>query len=188
MVSTVLLAIFTIHPQPNIMKPILTLLALSILILSCQEEPRKLSSTDPVNWQKRMVSEPLPDSLDIGHTFLSIYSSIFMRNEKEQSDLTVTVSLHNPNRDGEVYIDKAIYYNTHGEPIRTYFDKTITIKPMETVQIVIDGIDKEGGTGANFIFDWQKKPNLNEPLFEAVMINTFGSQGLSFVTEGKRIK
>lgn len=80
-----------------------------------------------------------------------------MRNDQDQSDLTVTVSLHNPNRDEDVFIDKAVYYNTHGEPIRTYFDRTIFIKPMETVQIVIDGIDKAGGTGANFIFDWKKK-------------------------------
>ncbi|MGB6153443.1 MAG: DUF3124 domain-containing protein [Pricia sp.] len=170
------------------MKYSIALITLFLLVSSCEETPRKLSSTDPVNWEKRMVKSPISDSLDVGHTFLSIYSSIYMRNDQEQSDLTVTVSLHNPNRDEDVYIEKAIYYNTHGEPIRTYFDRTIFIKPMETVQIVIDGIDKEGGTGANFIFDWKKKKTSNEPLFEAVMINTFGSQGLSFVTEGKRIK
>ncbi len=170
------------------MKHVFFLLSLCFIAVSCNDEPRKLSSTDPIDYEKRMVKTPILDSLDIGHTFLSIYSSIYMRNDQEQSDLTVTVSLHNPNRDEEIFIDKAVYYNTHGEPIRTYFDHTIFIKPLETVQIVIDGIDKEGGTGANFIFDWKKKRTSNEPLFEAVMINTYGSQGLSFVTEGKRIK
>lgn len=169
------------------MKFVLASITFGFLFISC-EQPRKLSSTDPINWENRRVTTSISDSLDVGHTFLSIYSSIYMRNDQEQSKLTVTVSLHNPNRDTNVFIDKAVYYNTHGEPIRTYFDKTISIKPMETVQIVIDNIDKEGGTGANFIFDWQKKRTSNEPLFEAVMINTFGSQGLSFVTEGKRIK
>lgn len=170
------------------MKYAFTLIFLCFLALSCKETPRELSSTDPIDYEKRSVTTPISDTLDIGHTFLSIYSSVYMRNDREQSDLTVTVSLHNPNRDENVYIDKAVYYNTHGDPIRTYFDHTIFIKPMETVQIVIDGIDKEGGTGANFIFDWKKKKTSNEPLFEAVMINTYGSQGLSFVTEGKRIK
>ena len=166
----------------------LAIVYLCLMVSSCQDKPRELSSTDPVNWEKRMLKSSISDSLDAGHTFLSIYSSIYMRNEREQSDLTVTVSLHNPNRNEDVFIDKAVYYNTDGEPIRTYFDRTIFIKPMETVQIVIDGLDQEGGTGANFIFDWKKQKSSNEPLFEAVMINTNASQGLSFVTEGKRIK
>lgn len=97
------------------------------------------------------------------------------------------MSLHNPNRNYEIFIDKAVYYNTHGDPIRTYFDKTIFIKPMETVQIVIDGIDSEGGTGANFLFDWKKKINSNDPIFEAVMITNYGQQGISFVTNGRNI-
>ncbi len=170
------------------MKYVITIIFLCLIAVSCNEKPRELSSTDPIDYEKRMATIPISDTLDIGHTFLSIYSSIYMRNDREQSDLTVTVSLHNPNRDEDVFIDKAVYYNTHGDPIRTYFDHTIFIKPMETVQIVIDGIDKEGGTGANFVFDWKKKRTSNEPLFEAVMINTYGSQGLSFVTEGKRIR
>ncbi len=170
------------------MKYVFALIAFGFIAVSCEDSPRQLSSTDPINWEKRRIKAPISDTLDVGHTFLSIYSSVYMRNDQEQSDLTVTVSLHNPNRDEEVFIDKAVYYNTQGDPIRTYFDQTIFIKPMETVQIVIDGIDKEGGTGANFIFDWMKKRNTNEPLFEAVMINTYGSQGISFVTEGKRIK
>lgn len=158
-----------------------------ILLLSC-EEPRKLSSTDANNWDKRTVKSAMPDSLEKGSTFLSIYSQIYMRSENEQSDLTATVSLHNPNLTERIFIDKAIYYNTHGEPIRTYFDKTIYINPMETVQIVIDGVDKEGGTGANFVFDWQIKPKSNEPIVEAIMISTYGNQGISFVTTGKKIR
>ncbi|MFC7356738.1 DUF3124 domain-containing protein [Jejudonia soesokkakensis] len=158
----------------------------TLLCISCIQ-PRELSSTDPVNWDKRTVKTTVSDSLETGSTFLSIYSQIYMRNDEEQSDLTVTVSLHNPNLNEQLFIDKAVYYNTHGEPIRTYFDKTIFINPMETVQIVIDGIDKEGGTGANFVFDWKTKKGTNEPIFEAVMINTYGQQGISFVTTGKRI-
>ena len=168
------------------MKFLFSLILVSLLILSC-EEPRKLSSIDPINWDKRAVKSSIQDSLEIGSTFLSIYSQIYVRTENDQTDLTVTVSLHNPNLKDQVYIDKAVYYNTHGEPIRVYFDRTIFINPMETVQIVIDGIDTEGGTGANFIFDWKIKPNTNEPIFEAVMINTYGQQGISFVTTGNKI-
>jgi hypothetical protein len=59
---------------------------------------------------------------------------------------------------------------------------------METVQIIIEEQDNEGGTGANFVFDWKIKANTIEPIFEAVMISTYGSQSISFTTTGKRIK
>jgi len=169
------------------MKKILLIGAVIATLMSCNDT-RELSSTNPVNWDKRRVKTALPDALQQGSTFLSIYSQIHVRNENEVSNLTATVSLHNPNRDLDLYIDKAVYYDTQGNPIRTYFDKTIRVKPMETVQIIIDDKDNQGGTGANFMFDWQKAPHQSEPIFEAIMITTYGQQGISFVTEGKRIK
>jgi len=153
--------------------------------MSC-EEPRELSSTNPRIWKKRTVKSVIPDSLQAGRTFLSVYTQIYVRNSEQVSDLAATISLHNPNMRDEVYIEKATFFNTNGESIRSYIDKPIFIKPMETVQIIIDGIDNEGGTGANFIFDW--KTNKNPPIFEAIMITTYGQQGISFVTEGKQVK
>ncbi len=86
-----------------------------------------------------------------------------------------------------IYINKAEYYHTTGSLIRTYINQPIFIAPMETLEIVINQTDKEGGSGANLLFDWSTKPNVKEPYFEAVMISTTGSQGLSFVTQGRRI-
>ena len=168
------------------MKYILSLLLFATTLYSC-DPPRKLSSTDPISWENRMIQNIPHDSLESGSTFLSIYSQIYLRTDQDETDLTATVSLHNPNIVDTLYINKAVYYNTEGKAIRTYFGKTIFVRPMETVQIVIDGVDNEGGTGANFIFDWQIKHQTREPLFEAVMISTYGQQGISFVTEGKRV-
>ena len=82
----------------------------------------------------------------------------------------------------------AEYYNTQGELLRSYFDHPIYLVPLETVEIVIDEGDREGGTGANFLFDWRIKQGSNEPLFEAIMISTSGQQGLSFTTNGIQAK
>jgi len=49
-------------------------------------------------------------------------------------------------------------------------------------------MDVEGGTGSNFIFEWQAPKNCPEPLFEGVMNSTVGQQGLSFTTQSRRIK
>ena len=58
---------------------------------------------------------------------------------------------------------------------------------METIEIIIEEKDSEGGSGANFVFDWAMKNDTNPPLIEAVMISTYGQQGLSFTTRGVRV-
>jgi hypothetical protein len=98
------------------------------------------------------------------------------------------VSIRNINKSDTIYIKKAEYFNTKGNSIRTYFDRTIFVAPMETIEIVIEEQDQEGGTGANFLFDWAIKPNSNEPFFEGIMISTSGQQGLSFTTHGQKLK
>ncbi|MCB0705817.1 MAG: DUF3124 domain-containing protein [Saprospiraceae bacterium] len=170
----------------NTKKPIIALFSL-FLIYSCNIRKEEVSSLDPVNWNNRAVSHVLSDSLLTGTSYLSVYSQIYSQTEHKTQDLTATISLRNTNRSDTIYITKAEYFDTGGKLIRTYFDKPIFIAPLETVEIVIDEIDQEGGTGANFLFDWMIDPSLSEPLFEAVMISTSGQQGLSFSTQGKRI-
>jgi len=163
-------------------------LVLTILFFSACKEERKISSFNPVDWKKRSIEQYPTDSLMQGSSYLSVYSHIYGQTEHITHNLTATVSMRNVNRKDTVYIDGAEYYNTKGNLIRSYFDHAIFIAPLETVEIVIDQVDKEGGSGANFLFDWRTKTSSLEPLFESVMISTTGQQGLSFSTQGKRIK
>lgn len=172
--------------NPRHMQRIL-LFVLGMLLLSCAESQDTVS-VDPVNWEKRKVQYTISDSLSAGSTYLSVYSQIYSRTEQITNDLTVTVSMRNTDAKDSLYLDKATYYDTHGTAIRHYFNHPIYIAPMETVEIIIKEVDKEGGTGANFLFDWRQHPGGPEPLFEAVMISTSGQQGLSFSTTGKRIR
>ena len=165
------------------MKKSFGILFLIILIQSCQEI-KEVSSIDPINWDKRTIDYELDDSLINGTTYLSVYSEIYSKTEHLTHDLTVTVSIRNTNQMDTIFLDTAEYFNTKGKSIRTYFNRTIFIAPMETVEIVIDEQDQEGGSGANFLFKWRVKPNSNKPLFEGIMISTSGQQGLSFTTQG----
>jgi len=167
-------------------KKLLIITLLSWYFAGCNQK-RELSSINQINWNKRTVEQLSNDTLVKGQTYLPIYSQIYSQTEHKTHDLTVTISMRNINLHDTIFINKATYYNTHGALIRTYFTKTIFIAPMETVEIVIDEIDQEGGTGANFLFDWQINPVSNEPLFEGVMISTSGQQGLSFTTRGIKL-
>ncbi|MCM4152995.1 DUF3124 domain-containing protein [Arenibacter sp. N53] len=157
-----------------------------VLVLSCTEE-KKLSHLDPINWERKFMALPSNESLIKGSSYLSIYSSIYDGTEKTLHHLTATASMRNVSNTDTIYILKAEYYNTKGDLIRTYFNKPIFLKPLETIEIVIDQDDKYGGTGANFVFDWAVKADNHEPIFEAVMISTTGQQGISFTTRGIKL-
>ncbi|MFA7273097.1 MAG: DUF3124 domain-containing protein [Crocinitomicaceae bacterium] len=169
------------------MKKIISFLFLSSFLFSCQAD-KEMSSVNPVVWANRKANYNPIDSLISGSTYLSTYSEIYSQNEHSTFSLTVTASIRNVNKEDTIYIDKAIYFNTKGDAIRSYFDHPIYISPMETIEIVIDGKDIAGGTGGNFLFDWKTKPNVHEPLFEGVMISTNGQLGISFLTQGIRTK
>ncbi len=168
------------------MKQIISVLLMGLMFCACGEQ-QEISSVNPVNWERRTIDFPLSDSLLTGTTYLSIYSQIYSQSEHKTHDLTATVSIRNTDLNDTIYIEKAEYFDTGGKSIRTYFESHIFLAPMETVEIVIDENDQEGGTGANFIFDWRAKADTNAPLFEGVMISTSGQQGLSFTTQGIRL-
>tara|TARA_R110002073_G_scaffold4213_1_gene27929 strand:+ start:69077 stop:69538 length:462 start_codon:yes stop_codon:yes gene_type:complete len=152
------------------------------------ESPKEYSSVNPVNWEKRTIDISQKDSLEFGRTYLSSYSQIYSMSEHRTHNLTAMASLRNTSMSDTIYVLKATYHDTAGKLVRTYFEKPIYLLPLETVEIIIDEIDTEGGTGSNFIFDWKIPKSASEPLFEGVMSSTMGQQGLSFTTQGKRIE
>lgn len=154
-----------------------------MICVSCQKKD-KTEDINPINWKKRSIDLPVKDSLTEGKSYLSVYSEIYSITEHRTIALTVTVSLRNVSVSKPVYLLDASYYNTKGDLIRTYFEKPILLKPLETIEIIIDEKDTHGGSGANFIFDWAINTTGHKPLFEAVMISTSGQQGISFTTQG----
>ncbi|MCX7551911.1 DUF3124 domain-containing protein [Xanthomarina sp. F2636L] len=165
------------------MKHFLLIFICCQLFFSC-EDTKEFDKINPVNWKNRAVKLTDTDSLKKGQSYLSVYSEIYSITEHRTINLTVTVSLRNISTIHDIYLLKANYYNTKGDLIRTYFQEPIALKPLETIEIIIDEKDKRGGSGANFVFDWALKDNDHKPLFEAVMISTSGQQGISFTTQG----
>ncbi|MCB9187663.1 MAG: DUF3124 domain-containing protein [Flavobacteriales bacterium] len=173
------------------MKTVLLILLSAFLLISCSDDKKNESITQ-LNWDNRSLEIgqiEISDSLYLsGQSYLSIYSHIYSQTEHITHDLTVTVSIRNPNINDSIFVKKANYYNTQGDLIRQYIDELIYVAPLETLEIVIDQSDNSGGSGANFIFDWTIKEDDIPPIFEAIMISTYGQQGLSFSTQGIRIK
>ncbi|MFV0268383.1 MAG: DUF3124 domain-containing protein [Draconibacterium sp.] len=167
------------------MRLLLTCLAAVLLLTSCERE--KASKPKDFKTSDRETLLPPADSLEYGKTYLPIYSHIYHVHERRTYDLTVTVSIRNVSLSDTIFILHGDYYNTKGDKIREYFKNPVYVQPMETIEIVIAEDDSEGGSGANFVFDWAIRDQKNPPLFEAVMISTYGEQGVSFSSRGVRI-
>ncbi|QRM90874.1 DUF3124 domain-containing protein [Lacinutrix sp. WUR7] len=165
------------------MKNVLLLSAVVLFLLGCDQQEKK-DALPSNNWESIKWNKPLSDSLERGATYLSVYSQVYSTTEHKTHDLTATVSIRNINKRDTIFVQNAKYYDTKGDLIRTYFEAPIFVKPMQAIEIVIAEKDKSGGTGANFVFDWLVPDNAQEPYFEAVMITTYGQQGLSFTTQG----
>lgn len=162
------------------------LLIISALLFSCQAgtEEDPIQQTD---FSKRESAVTDFAAYKHGKTYLPVYSHIYHVHEHRTFDLTSTVSIRNVSMKDSVYLLTADYYNTEGKNIRQYLKNPVYLKPMETIEIIIEEKDSEGGSGANFVFDWAMKSDTNPPLIEAVMISTYGQQGLSFTTRGVRV-
>ena len=168
------------------MKKILVLFVIAFSFYCCEEATGE-DEFERINWSARVADVSGLDSLDMATSYLSIYSQIYSISQHKKYNLTAMASLRNTSITDTIYLYKANYYGTHGELLKTYIKKPVYLLPMETLDIVINEIDVSGGTGSNFIFDWKTPKDCPEPIFEAVMSSTVGSQGLSFTTQAKRI-
>lgn len=164
------------------MKTLVSLIVVLFLFASCEnKEEEKLRNN---NFESRIAKKEEIGKLVQGKTYLPLYSHIYHIHEHRTIDLAITVSIRNTSLTDSMYILKADYFNTNGNKIREYIQSPIYVKPMETIEFIISESDKEGGSGANFMFDWAVNDSTNHPLFEAVMISTYGQQGISFTTQG----
>lgn len=58
---------------------------------------------------------------------------------------------------------------------------------MASAHFFVAQTDARGGLGANFIVQWSADKLANEPVIEAVMAGSTGTQGTSFMSHGRTI-
>lgn len=119
--------------------------------------------------------------------YVPAYSHIYSGDSERPFLLAVTLSIRNIDPRHRIKITLVDYYETQGNLLKKKIDKPITLKPLESLRYVIPEKDKSGGSGANFIVEWQSEKFVNLPIVESVMIGTQGQQGVSFTSRGKEI-
>lgn len=120
--------------------------------------------------------------------YVSAYSNIFSSPKQIPFNLATILSIRNTDLSNPIQIISADYYDTKGKLVRRYYQRAITLAPLESIYIYLPEEDVAGGFGANFIVKWAAAKEVNVPIIECLMIGMKGGQGISFVSTGQVIK
>lgn len=118
--------------------------------------------------------------------YVPVYSHIYYEGGSPYS-LEATLSLRNVDQDSPVYFSRIDYFDTEGKKVKSFLEKTIVLSPLETIEILVEREDTTGGSGANFVVEWQAETAIDKPLIEAVMVGTSGTNAICFSRTGIEI-
>jgi hypothetical protein len=159
----------------------------SIFYLSCQKAKPNIDGSGKNILEVNTVFEEKVDHQYSDTVYVPIYSSIYSESKYNSTLLTATLSIRSTSLTDTTFVNSIEYFGTNGDKVKDFIDQPILLKPMQSIDYVIDRDDDTGGTGANFLVTWSAKQNTN-PIFQAVMIGTNGQHGLSFIVDGVSLK
>ncbi len=119
--------------------------------------------------------------------YVPAYSHIYIGNRERPFMLTITLSIRNIDQNYPLKITAVDYYETQGNLLKKYLNKSINLNPLESLRYVVPEKDRSGGSGANFIVKWNSDKPINPPIIESIMIGTQNQQGISFTSQGRVI-
>ena len=155
-----------------------------IVFFSCVEKnPNKIVEQGILKENKMPLSEDGFEYPIKKEVYVPIYSDIYNKTKDFRFQLTATLSIRNTSPKDSIFIKNVDYYNTSGDFVRGYIQQPIFLKPLESIEYVIEEEDTAGGSGANFLIKWGANATV-KPLFQGVMVGISGQQGFGFTTEG----
>lgn len=161
------------------------LILLVVLLTACTASQ---TPTEPATSLKAVTLDSTVKVVAGQTVYVPVYSHIYRWDRRQTMNLTATLSVRNTDLTYPIVITAIHYYDSNGKLVRQYLAQPGELGALASAAFVIDQEDTSGGTGAAFIVTWIAQKNVSSPVIEAVMINTTGNQGVSFVSPGRVIK
>jgi hypothetical protein len=125
--------------------------------------------------------------------YLPIYSHLYhgdinTRTGKPSETLvSAHISIRNTDPRASLKVTSARYYNTEGALLREFLPQPQTVPPLGTYELYVSRSDASGGSGANFIIEWNAERPINAPLVEALHADIREARTLLFITTARPI-
>ena len=135
-----------------------------------------------------LAGEPPP--MTQGQTvYVPVYSEVLHgdvdRGGKPESWLlSATLVIRNTDMRNSLTVLSLRYYDTDGKLLREY-PAGQKLGPLATMEVFIDREDKSGGSGANFLVEWDAGKPINSPIIETVHTYFFGTRSVVFTSPGQ---
>lgn len=117
--------------------------------------------------------------------YVPAYSHIYSGDREKPFALTITLSIRNVDLKHRIEITQVDYYESQGKLLKNYLQKSVILKPLESIRYIVPQRDRSGGSGANFLVRWESDEPVNPPIIETIMIGTQNQQGVSFTSRGQ---
>ncbi len=127
--------------------------------------------------------------------YLPVYSYLWhgdrMGDDKTpaKTQLSALVSIRNTSLKTPLTISSARYYSTDGKLLSEYVPKPVVVGAMGTLELFVERKEVQGGSGANFIIQWNSATATNPPVVEAVHADIRGgSHALTLITVARPVR
>ena len=168
-----------------------TIILLLVIFAGCAVSDKQTEKGNKRSHPSHIYNFVEPDTALLNYfetDYLPVYSDIYYQDGTRRFPITVTVSIRNTSLTDSAFILSANYYDSYGKLIHSYLDSTLLLSPLESIELVVEEDESEGGAGANFIIDWAATKYTDQVMIQSIMISTYGQQGVSFLSDAKMIK
>lgn len=126
--------------------------------------------------------------------YLPIYSHIYRGDADAETGrpaetlLSVQVSIRNTDPSVPLQIVGARYYDAKGTLLGNFLQQPETVPPLGAVRLNVSRPNASGTANASLVVDWSAERPINEPLVEALHIDTRASRNPLFITTARPIQ
>lgn len=112
-----------------------------------------------------------------------LYGNISSKGQAARVLLSAMVSIRNTDTKRPIRVLSARYYDTGGRFLRDYVPAAQTIPPLGTLELFVELNDESGGSGANFLINWDSAQPVSPPLVEALHANMDSGKAVILTTQ-----
>ena len=123
-----------------------------------------------------------------GAFYVPAYARLSLAKGSYPIDLAVTLSIHNASDGTPLVVERIAYRDTAGTLVQDHLAAPVAVRPFGTIEVFVPTQDVRGGTGASFVVEWAAAGPIAEPVVETLILGSSGSQGYSFVGQGRPIR